>query len=436
MSWFSRIFNRSRSRPATPNAPLWLQLRTHSGINLNENTARTYSAVWGCVRYISDSIAQLPWQVRRKNAVGSELLENHLVNVLLYKRPHVECSAFSLKQHLVQSALLYGNGYAEIARDTLQRPAMLCPIHPGRVTVEREAEEDGGGIVYRVQSERGSSVLIPARDMFHLIGSHSSDGGLTGLSTIAFAAHSIGLGLAMERFGSTFFGNNASPGGVLQHPGVLSDAAREQLRDSMKSRYSGENAHSTMVLEEGMTFTPLSIPPEEAQFLESRQFSVVDVCRWFGVPPHKVGDLSRATYSNIEHQAIEVVTDTLLPWIKRLEEEANYKLLTGIRDRNCYTNINVSALLRGDSMTRAKMYQSLFSMGALSPNDVRRLEDMNEIPDGNRYFVPLNLTTLENVDKVVEIGTNENEEQDGEDDEESAEEDEEDDEEDDSGMEK
>lgn len=391
--WLSRL-----TAPERPSRRgFWGIFNTPAGVTVSEDVALTYSAVWACVRYITDSVAQLPWQVRRRTDAGSELFELHPVYRLLHDRPSPEVSPFSFKQFLLQSALLWGNGYAEIARDRAGRPAMLFPIAPDRVRVDRLE----GELIYRISAigSAAAEVVLPARDVFHLIGPYSLDGGITGLSPVAYAAKSIGLGLAMERFGATFFGNGAHPGGVLQHPGVLDDQAREQLRESLRSRYAGPNANTTMILEEGMTWHQATIPPEDAQFLESRQFSVIEMCRWFGVPPHKIADLTNATYSNIEHQAIEVVTDTLMPWVLRLEQEADYKLLTA-RDSGVYTKINVGGLLRGDSTARANYYRAMFSMGAMSPNDIRRLEDMNDIDAGDQYLVQVNLTTLQNVVNV------------------------------------
>lgn len=398
--WFRRVFGRNTS-PAEPieSARLWFNPATLSGARVDEDTALTYSAVWACVGVISESIAQLPWRVRvRKPDGNTELLQSHDADRVLYRRPNEESGPFVFKQFMIASANLWGNAYAEIERDASNRVAALWPIMPDRVTPERTE----AGVIYRVSGQSfGQEAIIPARNMFHLVGRFSFDGGLTGVSPIRYASRNLGVGIAAEKFGATFFGNNARPGGVLHHPATLSNDALNRLRESFRENYSRNNAHKPLILEEGMTWHALTIPPEDAQFLETRKFSVIDVCRWFNVPPHKVADLTESKYANIEHSRIEFV-ESLIPWVTKLTEEANYKLISPAAP-NVYTHITMQALLRGDSEARSKFYRNMWDMGVMSVNEIRELEDMNRIPKsegGNKRLVQLNLTTLDTVGDV------------------------------------
>jgi HK97 family phage portal protein len=220
---------------------------------------------------------------------------------------------------------------------------------------------------------------------------------LVGYSVIKMASESIGLGLAMQEFGSSFFGNGAHIGGVLQHPKQLSADARKNLEESAKKRTGGKNSLGVFVAEEGMTYQRIGIPPNDAQFIESRNAQVIDICRWYGVPPHKLAELGRATWANIESQGIEFVTDTLQSWITQFEEEANIKLFGRQQRGLFYTKFNLAALLRGDMSTRFNAYAIAHNNGWLSANEIRALEEMNPIKDGDMYLVPANMMTRENM---------------------------------------
>jgi HK97 family phage portal protein len=301
-------------------------------------------------------------------------------------------SPFDFKRLMVSSALSWGNAYAEIERNLAGKPAALWPIHPSRVTVLRD--EESKELFYRVSQSLGSQVDLPAESVFHIrnIGSD----GLVGLSVIGLAARTIGMGIAAEEFGANLYQNQAIPSGVLEHPQQLSAEAQQRLRDQFGERYGGaRHAGKPLVLEEGLKFHPLSFKPEDLQFLESRRFTVEEIARWFGIPPHKLADMEHATFSNIEHLSIEVVNDAILPWCQSLEQEADYKLLNSIRG-DYYTKIDIRGLLRGDSKSRAEFYSKMFPLGAFSINEIRFLEDMGPIENGDTHFVPLNFTTLDN----------------------------------------
>lgn len=398
LDWIKNLPRFGRQKP--DNSSVWIIPTTPAGQYVDQSTAETYSAVWRCVRVISSSVAQLPWKVYRKTARGKKEEDAHPVAWLINTQPNPEITAFRFKRQMVRDALLWGNGYCEIERDTMGRPMWLWPIEPQRVRVERNESAD---VVYRVTSQGRPEVTIPAADMLHFRG--PDDDGMVGTSVIAKAKNSIGLGLAMEQFSATFFGNGGHVSGALKHPGKLSKEAKTNLRESFVKSHSGRNAMTPMVLEEGMDYVRIAVPPEDAQFLGSRQHQVIDICRWFGVPPHKLGDLGRATWNNIESQSIDFVTDTIVPWTCNFEEEVNIKLFGRQQRGVLYTKFTLAALLRGDTKSRFDSYAVGRQWGWLSANDVRALEEMNPIANGNTYLVPANMTTAEKIKEAPAPGT-------------------------------
>lgn len=365
----------------------WVFGRTASGQHVDEEAALRYSAVWACVRVISETMATLPWQVFQRTKNGRKEMESD-VAWMLQVQPNAEMSPFVFKELLTRRALLCGNAYAEIERDGGGRPVALWPICSERVYPKRD---DNGEIVYYVRDIDQGDVELGPNDIFHLKGPGGD--GLVGYSVIRMAAESIGLGMAMQQFGANFFGNGAHVGGALFHPKSLSDTARKNLEQSVQRSTSGRSSLSLRVFEEGMKYERIGIPPEDAQFLESRNAQVRDVCRWYRVPPHKVADLADAKWANIEFQAIDFVTDAIVPWACRMEQEANGKFFGRNNRGTMYTKMNLAGLLRGDMKARFDSYAVGRQWGWLSPNDVRQLEDLNPIPNGDIYLVPANMTT-------------------------------------------
>lgn len=391
---------------------LFLPVR-ESGVPVTYDTAMTYSAIWRSINLISQSIACLPWSInsRTVGVDGSKTtkqLYSHHVHPLLDIAPNDEMDAVSFRETMISHALSWGNGYAEIERDGANRPMALWLIDPSRVHVSRD---DHGRIIYIVRNSGGDSdAVIPAADMYHLKGLGFD--GLVGYSVVSIAAKTIGLGLATERFGASFFENGAHISGVLEHPNALGDDALKHLKESLKENYSGGNSNKPMILEEGMKWNSIGVPPDDAQFLETRKFQIAEVARWFGVPLHKLNEMDKSTFSNIEHQAIEFVTDTLTPWVKRLEVEANIKLITRANRGKLYTKLNLNGLLRGDMKARGEFYKTMSNLGAYSVNEIREFEDKNGIgSDGDKRLVQLNQTTLEKIgedDGNVPRGTMDN----------------------------
>jgi HK97 family phage portal protein len=357
-----------------------------------ENALRT-SAVYACVKVISESIASLPLSLMQETDGVKTRARGHPLYGVLHDLANEETTSLNFREAMLASLLLWGNAYAEIERDRVGHVCGLWFLSPSRTEVGRDAVT--GNIRYLYTDDNGRQREFKRRDVFHIIG-FSLDG-MKGISPIRQAAQTIGLSMATEEYGARFFSNGARPGGVLETPGVVKDPDR--LKATWNSQFQGVNrSHKIVVLEEGVKYHTIGIPPDEAQFLETRKFQLSEICRIFRVPPHMIADLDRATFSNIEHQAIEFVQHTLRPWIVRYEQ-AIFKCLLRKEERGSYyARFNVDGLLRGDYQSRMQGYAIGRQNGWLSANDIRELEDMNPIEGGDVYLVNGNMTAA--ADKV------------------------------------
>jgi HK97 family phage portal protein len=364
-----------------------------AGVLVTEDTALTFGAVWAAVSLISRTVAALPWHVYERTGEGRRPVEGS-VAWLLNNRPNTEMSAFAFRESLVLHALTWGNGYAEIVRDAAQRPAALWLLAPDRTRPKRT---DAGELVYEVTLDDGTTVILPPERVLHVHGMGFD--GLVGYSPIAMAARSIGVGMAQDVFGQAFYANGTTFGALIEMPSGLNADQIKTLEAHYNDRSRGpDKAFRVQVGSAGTKVHQMAMPLTDAQFLESRKFSVTEVARWYGVPPHKIADLDRATNNNIEHQGIEFVTDAIVPWAIRLEQEANAKLFSARAQGRVYTKLNVSSLMRGDSKSRAEYYRAMLQAGVMTINEVRALEELNGIgPNGDEQLVQLNQTTLERI---------------------------------------
>jgi HK97 family phage portal protein len=322
---------------------------------------------------------------------NKEKARDHPLYKILYRQPNPEMTSFVFWETLMTHLLLWGNAYAQIVRDGKNTVLGLYPLLPENVEVDRD---ESGELYYiyhaytdEVPGEQNKDLYFRRDEIFHVPGLGFN--GLIGFSPIAMMKNSLGTSIAVDKYGSSFFKNGAQPSGVLEHPGVVKDPNR--IRDSWEAAYGGAaNAHRVAVLEEGMAYKPISLPPEDSQFLETKQFSVTEICRIFRVPPHLVADLSRATFSNIEYQSLNFVMHSLTPWLVRIEQGIIKDLLLEEEQDTYFPKFNVDGLLRGDYQSRMNGYATGISNGFLSPNDVHRLENMDLIPaeeGGDDYYL-------------------------------------------------
>ncbi|MHB1453930.1 MAG: phage portal protein [Saccharofermentanales bacterium] len=363
---------------------------TTSGKTVNERTAMQTTAVYACVRILAETIASLPLHTYRFTDKGKDKALDHPLYRLLHSEPNPEMTSFVFRETLMSHLLLWGNAYAQIIRDGRNKVIALYPLLPDRMTVDRTTT---GEIIYRYQTDTGM-VILQRYEVLHIPGLGFD--GLVGYSPIAMAKNAVGMAIATEEYGAKFFANGANPGGVLEHPGVVKDP--KKVRESWNAVYEGSgNAHRIAVLEEGMKFQTIGIPPDQAQFLETRKFQTEEICRIFRVPPHLVASLDRATFSNIEHQSISFVVHTIRPWLVRIEQSINKSLLMDPEKNEYFVSFVVEGLLRGDYASRMQGYSVGRQNGWLSGNDIRELENLNRIPEelgGDLYLINGNMTKL------------------------------------------
>ncbi|HEM3553286.1 phage portal protein [Streptococcus suis] len=373
--------------------------RTTSGENVDEFKAMQTTAVYACVRILAEAVASLPIYVYERTATGKEKKVEHPLYFLLHDEPNPEMSSFVFRETLMTHLLIWGNAYVQIIRDRSGQVISLYPLLPDKMSVHRD---ESGKLYYKYKrqseenpnfKEKGDAIL-KAEDVLHVPGLGFD--GLIGYSPIALAKNAIGMTLATENYGASFFKNGANPGGVLEHPGILKDPKR--VRDSWNAVYNGvTNAHKVAVLEEGMKYTQVGIPPEEAQFLQTRKFQINEIARLYRIPPHMVGDLEKSSFSNIEQQSLEFVKYTLDPWVVRLEQAFKRSLFLPEEKKKHFVKFNVDGLLRGDYQSRMNGYAIGRQNGWLSTNDIRELEDLNLLSDeegGNLYLINGNMTKL------------------------------------------
>lgn len=399
------IFNRwFRGRDAPKDSTAGSSYRfffggTTSGKTVTERSAMQMTAVYSCVRILAEAIAGLPLHLYRYGEDGSkEKAIDHPLYALLHDEPNPEMTSFVFRETLMTHLLLWGNAYAQIIRNGKGDVVALYPLMPNRMTVDRD---EHGQLYYEYQTSqddahtmKGAVVRLSPRDVLHVPGLGFD--GLVGYSPIAMAKNAIGLAIATEEYGSKFFANGATPGGVLEHPNVVKDP--ERVRSSWNAAFGGSaNANKVAVLEEGMKYTPISISPEQAQFLETRKFQIDEIARIFRVPPHMIGDLEKSSFSNIEQQSLEFVKYTLDPWVCRWEQSMQRALLKPDEKPLYFLKFNVDGLLRGDYQSRMNGYAVGRQNGWMSANDIRELENLDRIAKedgGDLYLVNGNMVPL------------------------------------------
>ena len=400
MSIFTGLF-KSRDKPTNSyDSPSYTYFfgRSNAGKRVTDRTALQHIAVYACVRVLSEAIAQLPLHLYKYNENGKERVPQHPLYFLLHDQPNPEMTSFVFRETLMSHLLIYGNAYAQIIRNGRGDVLGLYPLMPDKMKVDRD-EKNRLIYIYSRYDEANPNlkeqgdIVLNADEILHIPGLGFD--GLVGYSPIALAKNAIGISIACEEYGASFFGNNANPSGVLEHPGVIKNP--DKLRDAWHRAYGGKNSHKVAVLEEGVKFTPISIPNNEAQFLETRKFQIEEIARMYRVPLHMIGDLDHATFSNVEHLSLDFVKYSLDPWIVRWEQSLQKALLSDSEKGQYFVKFNVDGLLRGDYASRMQGYATTRQNGWMSANDIREKEDMNMLSEeegGNLYLVNGSFTKL------------------------------------------
>ena len=362
---------------------------SNAGVSVDEVSALNYSPVFQAIRIISETVGTLPIHVYRRDQDGRRRQDDLIVADLLRWEPNPEMTAVQFREAWVAHAISWGNGFAEIERDGVGRAIRLWLLPPNSVAVTRDS---AGNVVYQYREQTGPLITLPQNDVLHLAGPGFD--GLVGYSIIQKAREGIGLALAAEQFGSSLFGTGARPSGILEHPGRLSDDARARLRGDWERLHSGiDNAHRVAVLEEGLKWTQTSIPPDDAQFLQTRAFQIEEVARWFNIPVSKLRVKDGGSYASLEQENSAFLSECLRPWLIRIEQEVRKKLLLP-ESSALYCEHNVDGLLRTDLQTRYQAYSIGRNWGWLSVNEVRALEQLEPIPNGDQYMTPMNMQPL------------------------------------------
>lgn len=393
MGLLTRVLEKRQS-PENPQTPLseavdWLfaalgGVRTESGVAVSEFTALQFPPVWAAVRAIAETVASVPLITYRRLPRGKERALNHPNYSLLHDQPNPEMTSMQFRELMMGHVLTWGNAFAEIERDAGERVRALWPLLPDRTSAERV----NGAKRYRTRLPDGREIMLSSARVLHIPGLGFD--GLMGYSPIAYHRQTIGLGKAAELFGSLFFGQGANSRFIMRHPNTLTKEAYDRLKDSISQQSEGlSRAHRTMILEEGMQIDKLTIPPEDAQFLQTRKFQVTDIARIYRIPPHMIGDLERATFSNVEQQAIDFVVHTIRPWLVRAE--MIYKVSLFGMNTPFFAEHLVDGLLRGDIASRFQAYNVGIQSGFLTRNEVREKENMNPIQGLDEPLVPLNM---------------------------------------------
>jgi len=374
--------------------------RASSDVSVNERTAMQTAAVYACIRVLSEAVASLPLQLYKYHGAGSVIADDHPLYDILHSVPNAEMTSFVFRETLMGHLLLYGNAYAQIIRDGTGQIKELYPLLPDKMDVSRNEQ---GRIFYTYwpdkdaanQSEKGGGTVLRYDEVLHIPG--LSFDGLTGYSPIALAKNVIGMAIATEDYGASFFRNGATPGGILEHPGKLNREAPEQMRDSWETLFVGKGAHRLAVLEDGLKYHAVGIPPDQAQFLETRRYQLNEIARIFRVPPHMIGDLERSTFSNIEQQALEFLKYSVEPWIQRWEQQMEKSLLSPAERKTHEIRFNVDGLLRGDYETRMNGFAQARQNGWMSANEIRGLDRLYPIPEelgGDKYYINGNMVEM------------------------------------------
>ena len=401
MGFLSGLF-RSRDAPrnsTSGSAYRFFMGNSTSGKRVNERSAMQMTAVYSCVRILSEAVAGLPLHLYQYTDKSSkEKAVDNPLYFLLHDEPNTEMTSFVFRETLMTHLLLWGNAYSQIIRNGKGEVVGLYPLMPDRMTVNRD-EKGRLYYEYMVSSDdaktlKDGTVRLSPYDVLHIPGLGFD--GLVGYSPIAMAKNAIGLAIAAEEYGSKFYANGATPSGILEYPGTVKEP--DKVRESWNAGFGGSsNAHKIAVLEEGMKYTPISISPNEAQFLETRKFQINEIARIFRVPPHMVGDLEKSSFSNIEQQSLEFVKYTLEPWLVRWEQAMQRSLIPQDDKSKYFIKFNVDGLLRGDYQSRMQGYATARQNGWMSANDIRELENLDRIPaedGGDLYLINGNMMPL------------------------------------------
>jgi HK97 family phage portal protein len=387
--FFTNLFKRKEKRDFL-SAMSSISRNASSGISVSKSSALTFTAVWSAVRLLSESISILPVNVYERQPNGDKTLASkNAVYNLVHNEPNYYMSSVAFFEKIMMDLCLSGNSFVKIVRNGGGTPQELLPLNAQDINVKI----NDGQIFYH---NRSGDIILDDYDVLHFKG--VSQDGIIGLSPVTQNANAIGWGMALEEYGSKYFTNSAKLSGVLETDRALSEQAIERLKNSFTNTYNQlQNAQSTAILEEGLSFKPITISPEQSQFLASRIFSITEIARMFNIPTFMLQEHSKSSFNNIESLSQSYVTYTLMPYIRRMESEMNRKLFKKNEKGKLFVEWNVNGLLRGNIKDRTDAYKTGINNGYLTINEIRRKENLNSVADGDELYLPLNITKIQNL---------------------------------------
>lgn len=399
MGKIAEFFNKRKTTADTPMYSRGVAGRS-GGVYVTPDTAMQASAFYSGVLYISTSVAKLPWHIKDSN---NKKLDTK-VSRLLDLAPNPEVDAMDFRLSLIQTALIHGNSYAEIERNTMGEPVALWFLPPYFIEPARTASTNE--LYYRVLggslSNPGGDAYLPAKDVLHIKNFFLTSDGLGGQGVVAYCRETLGISLGADQFANALFSNGGMPSGVLATDGTISEEAAVRLKESWKTAHSGRKTGGTAVLEEGIKYNPISHDPKVLQFLESREFSVIEIARFLRVPPTKLYVLLAAKFNNIEQENLSVATDTLSSWCKRLELQVDIKLLSNRRGGR-KSDLDLNDLFRGDMDTRSQYFSRMMQNAAMTPNQIRIAEGEEPYDGGDEYYIAANnFTPVSRQNEVID----------------------------------
>lgn len=379
-------------------AMLWeMGTKTKSGVRINETNAMQISSVHACIKVLSESVASLPLHLYKRLPNGKTIDSSSNLYYILHTQANKDTTAYTFWETITYHICAWGNGYAYIERDNFGKVVGLWNLFPDQIEPYRNLDKK---LKYRV-TINGEMFDLDPIDVLHVVGFGFD--GLKGKSPIKLAREAIGIAAATEEFGAKFFENGTHLGGIIEHPSKLSDASYARLKTDFKNAHDGlTNAHKVRILEEGMKYQRLGIPPEDAQFIETRKFQTEEIARIYRVPLHMIGDLSRSTNNNIEHQGLEFTKYTLAPYLKRIEQSIIQRILvTDEEKKNYFAEFDTNGFLRGDIMSRFDAYSKLRNIGVINANEIRAMENLNPIEGGDIYIIQTSYTTDKKIENPI-----------------------------------
>jgi len=405
-------------RSSLKNPPYWLLKmmgnQSHSGVSVSESNAENVPSYYACRLLISNTVSMIPLGVRQKDKTGNKIIDtDHPIHYLISKKPNPFQTSLMWLSAIVQNVIDTGNSVSVITRNAMGMAIELgrpLPSNDAKAFLFKDPESGRESLWYRIT---GYKLPIPAGDVLHfrnpIISGKSGDDQLNGKSILTAAKESLGFAIVEQEYGSKTYKNGGGERPVIMSNNKLEENTKRNIRNNVHKQLNGEDGTfgDSLVLEAGLTLGKFGMNPSDADFINSKEFSQREICQFFGMfQPTKIGINTNSSYNSLEQQSIAFVTDTMMPWFVQFEQELNDKLFSTRFDAGRFTKFNVNGLLRGDSAARTSLYKGLYNLSAITPNEIRALEDMNPMPKdegGETFYIMQNMIPIKDLGEVMKI---------------------------------